>query len=160
MYPRVRLLVVRLPHLRVLRQLKQIWVQLVNQHPNQQQIAKVRQESLANQVQHQPPLQRQPLALNLLNPPPPLRKQAPNLQLLPKDRVEIRRFKNNPLIIKFQVQAPLAVRKPHRFSSRNLLRLGLLSFLNRARPLLEPDRLRRRLKSHQPGLLFNRRKAS
>ena len=159
MSQKVKQLVVRLSHLLILRLPKQIWEQLVNLHLNLHQ---VRQESLlVNQELHQHPLQRQPQVRNPLNLPRQLKKAVLSLPLRLNDREEIRRFKNNPLIIKFLAQALLAVRKPHRFSSRSRLKLARLSCLNRIPLRLEQDKqISQLIKSLPRSLSFNSRKAS
>jgi hypothetical protein len=159
MYQKVKQLVVRQPHLLGRRLPKQIWVHQVNLHHNLLQ-KKVRQESLlGNREPPQHQLQRRPLVKNLLNLLLLLKRVAPNL--LPprlKDKEEIRRFKNNPLIIKFLAQAHLAVRKPLPYNSRNLLKLAPQSNLNRELLLLELVKLSQHHRNRLPDLLFNNRR--
>jgi hypothetical protein len=162
MFQKVKQLAVEQPHLLVLKLQKQIWVQLENLHHKLQQKVKVRREYLhKNQEPHQHQIQRQLLVKNLLNLLHLLKKQG--LNLLPprqKDKVEIRRFKNNPLIIKFLAQAHLAVKKPLQFSSRNPLKQVLQSNQNREPQLLEQVKLCQQVKNLPLGLPFNSRKAS
>ncbi len=160
MSPRVKPLVVRQSHLLVKRQPKQIWEHQVNLHPNLQQI-KVRQESLLeSQEPLRHPLPRQLLVKNPLNLRPQLKKELPSLPLRLRDREGIRPFKNNPLIIKFLAQAPLAVRKPHLFNSRSPQKQAPLSCLNRVPLLLERGKLSLPLRSHLQSLSYNSRKLS
>lgn len=159
MFPKVKQLVVRQSRLLALRQPKQIWVHQESLHHNLLQ-KKVRQESqLENREPLQHQLQRQPLGKNLLNLPLLLKRVAPNLLPLQlRDKEEIRRFKNNPLIIKFLAQAHLAVRKPLQYNNRNLLKLGLQSNLNRELLLPELVKLSQHHKNRLPDLLFNNRR--
>ena len=161
MFQKVKQLEVRQSHLLGQRLLKQIWVHQENLHHNLLQ-KKVRQESLLeNREPPQHQLQRQPLVKNLLNLLLLLKRVVPNL--LPprlKDKEEIRRFKNNPLIIKFLAQAHLAVKKPLQFSSRNPLKQVLQSNQNREPQLLEQVKLCQQVKNLPLDLPFNSRKAS
>jgi hypothetical protein len=159
MFQKVKQLVVRQSHLLGQRLPKQIWVHQENQHHNLLQ-KKVRQESLlGNREPPQHQLQRRPLVKNLLNLLLLLKRVVPNL--LPprlKDKEEIRRFKNNPLIIKFLVQAHLAVRKPLQYNNRSLLKLVLQSNLNPEQLLLEQVKLSQHHRNRLPDLLFNNRR--
>jgi hypothetical protein len=159
MFPKVKQLVVRQSHLLGRRLPKQIWEHQENLHHNLLQ-KKVRQESLLeNREPPQHQLQRRPLVKNHLNLLLLLKRVAPNLlPLRLKDKEEIRRFKNNPLIIKFLVQAHLAVRKPLQYNNRNLLKLAPQSNLNRELLLPEQVKLSQHHKNRLPDLLFNNRK--
>jgi hypothetical protein len=159
MFQKVKQLVVRQPHLLGRRLPKQIWEHQENQHHNPLQ-KKVRQESLLeNREPPQHQLQRRLLVRNHLNLLLLLKRVVPNL--LPprlKDKEEIRRFKNNPLIIKFLAQAHLAVRKPLQYNNRNLLKLAHQINLNQELLLQELVKLSQHHKNRLPDLLFNNRK--
>jgi hypothetical protein len=159
MFPKAKQLEVRQSHLLDQRLLKQIWVHQENQHHNLLQ-KKVRQGSLLeNQEPPQHQLQRRPQVKNLLNLLLLRKRVAPNLQPPRlKDKEEIRRFKNNPLIIKFLVPAHLAVRKPPQYNSRNLLKLAPQSNLNLELLLPEQVKLSQHHRNRLPGLLFNNRR--
>ena len=158
---KARLREVELPLLQVKRQQKQIWVRLESRLHNQQQILKVRQECLdqSQELQHQ--LQNQLLVKNPLNLPLQVKKLVLNLQqqLQQKDKEGIKRFKNNPLTIKFLALVHLAVKKLLQFSNRSLLKLALRSNQNQGQLLLEQAKLSQQLRNLQLSLPYSSKKA-